>query len=174
MFRTAVALAALAAAALLSMPAEAQWKWKDKTGHTQYSDLPPPISTPEQDILARPGASKARNGNVSVVSTAPASAPVAASGTASGVLAPRTTDSDLEARRKVAEAEQAAKVKAEQARIAAARADNCNRAKGQLATLDSGMRLARANDKGEREVLDDKQRADETKRMRDTIAADCK
>ena len=92
----------------------------------------------------------------------------------SGVLTPRTTDSDLEARRKVAEAEQATKVKAEQARIAAARADNCNRAKGQLATLDSGMRLARANDKGEREVLDDKQRADETKRMRDTIAADCK
>jgi len=36
------------------------------------------------------------------------------------------------------------------------------------------MRLARVNDKGEREVLDDKQRADETKRMRDTIAADCK
>ena len=43
-----------------------------------------------------------------------------------------------------------------------------------MRTLESGMRLARTNDKGEREILDDKQRADETQRTRqDVIAADC-
>ena len=68
----------------------------------------------------------------------------------------------------------AAKAKAEEAKIAAARADNCTRAKAQMTTLDSGIRLARANAKGEREFLDDKQRADETKRVRDIVAADCK
>ena len=45
--------------------------------------------------------------------------------------------------------------------MAAQRADNCRRARTHMATLDSGMRMSRTNDKGEREVLDDKQRADE-------------
>jgi hypothetical protein len=42
-----------------------------------------------------------------------------------------------------------------------------------MRTLDSGLRLARTNDKGEREVLDDQARADETKRTREIIAANC-
>ena len=42
--------------ASLALPAEAQWKWKDKNGHIQYSDLPPPTGTPEKDILMQPSA----------------------------------------------------------------------------------------------------------------------
>ena len=42
------------------------------------------------------------------------------------------------------------------------------------ANLDSGMRMARTNDKGEREVLDDAQRADELKRVNAIIASECK
>ena len=42
------------------------------------------------------------------------------------------------------------------------------------ATLESGMRMARVNDKGEREVLDDAQRAAELKRVNAIIASDCK
>ena len=38
--------------ACIALPAEAQWKWRDKGGHVQYSDLPPPAGTPDQDILA--------------------------------------------------------------------------------------------------------------------------
>jgi hypothetical protein len=34
--------------------------------------------------------------------------------------------------------------------------------------------MARVNDKGEREVLDDKARADEMRRARDVIASDCR
>ena len=55
--------------------------------------------------------------------------------------------------------EAVAKAKAEEQRVAAAKAENCKRAREQIRTLESGMRMARINDKGEREVLDDKARA---------------
>ncbi len=68
-----------------------------------------------------------------------------------------------------------AKAKADQDKLAAQRAENCSRAKSHLATLDSGVRLVQANAKtGEREFLDDQQRADEVRRTHDVIASDCK
>ena len=138
MVRPLLALLAALAATLLALPAEAQWKWKDKSGHVQYSDLPPPPGTPEQDILGKPGSQK---GRVSVVQTTTAGSGVpAAASAASGTLSPRTVEPELEAKRRKAEAEVAAKAKAEDAKIAAARADNCTRAKAQMATLDSGIR----------------------------------
>jgi len=160
-------LAALLGLAL-ALPAEAQWKWRDQNGRTQYSDLPPPAGIPEQDILSRPGPGTKRR-----PITAQPAASDAAVAAASGVPAPRTSDPELEARRKKVEAENAEKQKAAEAKVAAQRQDNCNRAREQLRTLDGGLRLARTNEKGEREVLDDKARADETKRTRDIIAANC-
>ncbi len=54
---TLAMVAALVGAALaLPVQAQTQWKWRDKTGRTQYSDLPPPATVPEQDILSRPAA----------------------------------------------------------------------------------------------------------------------
>jgi hypothetical protein len=170
MARPLAALLALLAASLVALPAEAQWKWKDKGGHVQYSDLPPPAGTADQDILARPSAQ--RRGATTTI--APASAASAVAGAASTSLAPRTADPELEAKRKKADGEVAAKAKADQDRVAAAKVDNCSRAKAQLTTLESGIRVARANAQGEREFLDDKQRADETKRTKDVIATDCK
>jgi hypothetical protein len=172
MVRLPLALVAALTAALLSLPADAQWKWKDKSGRVQYSDLPPPAGTADADILGKPGAQ--RTVTAQAAASGAASAPALAAAGASSPLAPRTVDPELEARRKRAEAEQAAKVKAEEDRVAAARADNCGRAKAQLATLESGIRLVRSNEKGEREFVDDKQRADETRRVRDTIKSDCK
>jgi len=182
MARLPLALCAALAAALLALPAEAQWKWRDQTGRVQYSDLPPPPDTPEQDILAKPSAQRRSGRPAPATAAAAASSPLAASAAqvaagaraASSPLAPRSVDPELEAKRKKAEAEQSAKVKAEEDRIKAAQADNCVRAKSQLATLESGIRLVRSNEKGEREIVDDKQRAEEVRRTRDTIKADCK
>ena len=173
MVRSLAALLTALLATLVSLPAEAQWKWRDKGGLVQYSDLPPPLGTPEQDILAKPGAQRSR---AAPTAAAPASQVVAsaASAASGNALAPRTVDPELEARRKKQEADQAAKAKVEEQRIATARAENCTRARTQVKTLDSGIRLARANDKGEREILDDKQRAEEMKRAKDLIASDCK
>lgn len=166
-----VLLAAFAVGAVV-LPAEAQWKWRDKGGHVQYSDLPPPPGTPDQDILGRPSPSMRRT---SASTATPAAAPLAASGAAETAAKPSAADAELEAKRKKAEADAAAKAKADQERNAALRADNCSRAKAQLTTLESGIRLAQTNAKtGEREFLDDKQRADEVRRTKDAISENCK
>ena len=163
---TVVVLASLLGATL-ALPAAAQWKWRDQRGQTQYSDTPPPLGTPEKDILQRPASPAARRD--SVVATAAASA---ASG--APTLAPKPVETELDAKRKKAEQDLADQKKIEEAKVAAVRADNCARAKAQMRTLDSGVRVARTNEKGEREFLDDKARAQETARTRDTMTAECK
>ena len=151
--------------ALLAVPAQAQWKWRDKNGQTQYSDLPPPPGIAESDILQRPTAAQ----------RAGAAGAVAASGAASGAaLVPKGSDPELEAKRRKTDQDAAAKKKAEDEKVAIAKADNCLRAKAQLRTLDSGVRIARTNDKGEREFMDDAARAAEAKRTQDIISSDCK
>lgn len=169
MARPLVALCTAFAVALLALPVEAQWKWRDQKGQIQYSDLPPPAGVAEQDILGRPSSAQRR-----AAAPPPASATSAPALSASNVLAPKVADAELEARLKKAEQEQAAKQKAEQTRLAAARAENCERARSQMRALDSGIRLARVNQKGEREILDDKQREAEVKRTQTAIGTDCK
>ncbi len=145
--------------ACAALPAAAQWKWRGANGQIQYSDLPPPPGVAEKDILSRPSATASRAAAAPAASAPP--------------LAPKGVDSELDAKRKKAEQEEAAKAKAEEQRVAAAKAENCRRARDQIRTLESGMRMARVNDKGEREVLDDKMRAEEMKRARDLANSDC-
>ena len=172
MTRPIVVLLVAVAASIVALPSEAQWKWRDKSGHVQYSDLPPPSGTSDSDILARPSPTARRPSPT----TNAATAPLVGTASAAGASAPRSTaDAELEAKRKKAEADAAAKAKADQERVAALRADNCVRAKSQLTTLESGIRLAQTNPKtGEREFLDDKQRADEVRRTRDAISENCR
>jgi hypothetical protein len=164
--RLAAALACALVATVVAVPAAAQWKWRDKGGHIQYSDLPPPANVPENDILLRPMASQRR------AEPSPAASAVAPA--ASAAPAGKAVEPELEAKRRKAEQEEEAKRKAEQERLAATRADNCARARNYMRTLDEGMRIARVNDQGEREILDDKARAEEARRTREVIASDCK
>jgi hypothetical protein len=161
---TVVALCAVLGATL-ALPAAAQWKWRDAGGHTQYSDTPPPPSIPEKDILQRP--------SVTAPPVGRAAAPASGASDA-GAPAPKTVDSDLDAKRKKTEQDAADRKKADDAKLAAAQAENCARAKAQMRTLDSGMRIARVNEKGEREFLDDKARAAEAERTRAAMTSDCK
>lgn len=150
---------------IAALPASAQWRWRDASGRVTASDLPPPREIPEKDILQRPG-----NANrPAVVTAAPAAAASAAP------VAPKpVVDKELEARKRAAEQQLKDKAKADEERAAATRAENCRRARQHLATLDSGQRMARINDKGEREILDDSARADEVRRAREVIASDCR
>ena len=163
-----VTAGAIACLALLALPAEAQWKWRDPSGHVQYSDLPPPLGTPDKDILARPVVQQR-----AAAAALPASVASAPSAAASAALAPRMEDPGLEAARKQVEADKAAKAKADADKNVAIKADNCARAKSQAASLDSGVRLVRTNKDGEREYLDDDQRAAESKRVQGIISANC-
>jgi hypothetical protein len=163
---TALGLAALALLTL-SPPAEAQWKWRDSRGQVHISDIPPPRDVPDKDVLQRP--------EVVVRKPAPAPAPVAAASAAVGAApAKPPVDAELEQRKRKAEQDQEVKAKADQQKAVAIRKDNCQRAREQLATLDSGQRVARIKADGEREILDDDARAKETRRAREAIASECR
>lgn len=152
---------------LSSGPALAQWQWVDSTGSKVFSDTPPPASIPDKNILKRPGARMA---------ALPAAAPSTPDTTSTGsVGAPKVPvrDEQLEARKKQAEDAEKAKKKAEDERVAKARAENCERARRSKSTLDSGIRIATTNAKGEREIMDDKTRAQENQRVDDIIRSDC-
>lgn len=167
-------LAFAVSAILFSGSALAQWVWVDSSGNKVFSDTAPPPGTPEKNILRTPG-------NLRQTGPAPTGADPAAGGqpAAQAVDAPKVTgrDEQLEAKKKQAEkqAQEAAqaKKKAEDDRIAAARAGNCERAKRAKATLDSGVRIATTNAKGEREIMDDKARAAEQQRIDGVIRSDC-
>jgi len=157
-------LAALACL-LIASPAEAQWKWRDSRGQVHISDIPPPRDVPDKDVLQRPEVS---------VRKPPAAVPAPAAAAVASAPAKAAVDPELEERRKRAEQEQAARAEADKQKAAAVRKDNCQRAREQLATLDSGQRIARIKADGEREILDDDARAREAKRARDVMATDCR
>ena len=152
--------------------AQAQWLWIDGSGAKVFSDTAPPPGILDKNILKRPGArTEVKTSEVS--NEAPAGAPSAAP-------APKATagrDEQLEAKKKQAEkqADEAAqaKKKAETEKLAKARAENCDRAKRAKATFDSGIRIATTNAKGEREIMDDKTRGVENKRLDEIIRSDC-
>lgn len=161
---------ALGLVTALTLPAAlAQWQWIDSSGRKVFSDTAPPQGTPDKNILKRPG----QGG--SVAPSAP-SEPVVASPTAPAApAAPQlpAQDKELEARKKQAEAAEEAKRKAETERMARARTDNCNRATQARNTLDSGIRVATTNAKGEREFMDEKTKASERQRLEQIIRSDC-
>lgn len=143
------------------------WKWRDASGRLTVSDQPPPRDVPERDIVERPASTgrTTRNAAAAAPAVAASAAPVA----------PRV-DPELEARRR-AQAQQARAAASapspDDARREAQRRENCSRARAMLATLESGQRMARLNEKGERVVLDDAQRAQDARRAREVIAAEC-
>lgn len=152
----------------------AQWQWVDDTGRKVFSDTAPPITVPDKNIVKRPGlqssaSSNTLPGNNTTPAATDATAPTDA------VAAPKLSgrDEQLEARKKQAEAAEQAKKIVEQERLAKVHAENCERAKRAKATLDSGVRLAITNAKGEREIVDDAGRATEAKRLDEIIRSEC-
>ena len=155
-----------------AIAAQAQYQWVDKDGRRVFSDRPPPADIPDKNVLTQPRGARAPQAapvaGPAASASEPASAATAARPPAAGV------DKALEEKKKQNEAAEAARKKADEERATASRAENCKRAMSAKATLESGMRMARVNDKGEREVLDDAQRAAELKRVNAIIASDCK
>ena len=157
-------LLAMALGCTLAFSAAAQWQWIDNSGSKVFSDRAPPPDIPAKNITKQPGgAPKAQ----------PALAPERP---ASAASAPKISgvDKALEEKKKQAEDAEAALRKTELDKQAAARAENCKLAKQSKANFDSGMRIARTNEKGEREVLDDAARAVEVKRVQEVMTSECK
>ncbi len=157
-------LLAMTLGCALAFSATAQWQWIDNSGSKVFSDRAPPPDIPAKNITKQPGG------------TPKAQSVLAPERPASAASAPKISgvDKALEEKKKQAEDAEAALRKAELDKQAAARAENCKLAKQSKANFDSGMRIARTNEKGEREVLDDAARAVEVKRVQDVMASECK
>ena len=155
--------------------AGAQWQWTDKDGKKVFSDQAPPPDIPERNIVRRPGAPGPRS-NFSPAGSVPQAGAVAVAPAASAAsgLRPSGVDKDLEEKTRKAEEAEKAKQAAEAQKVAKAKADNCTRARQGKATFDSGIRVARLNAQGEREIMDDKARATEQQRLQSVIDNDCK
>jgi len=149
--------------------AQAQWKWRDAKGNVQYSDMPPPAGTPEKDILQRP-----YNAKPTIVVAPQAGPASAASAPPPAASAPTKAEQEAAARQKQNQDNDAAKKKEEERRIAAQRRENCGRAQANLRDLQSGTRLTRTNEKGERVFMDEAQIAAEVNRARDLITSECR
>lgn len=154
----------------IATSALAQWQWVDKDGRKVFSDRPPPSEILDKNILKRPS-----------VRTVPIQSPSATDEPSLTPAAKKPSDSpqlsgidkELLAKKKQADDAEAAKKKAEEEKLTKARADNCVRAKQAKATFDSGVRVSRINEKGDREIMDDAARASEVKRIQGIVESDC-
>jgi len=108
------------------------YRWVDGNGRVQFSDQPPP-DVNAQKVETRPATGK---------------------GSASG--GKNYQQQDQEFRKRRVEEDENAKKRTETEKQASAKQKNCDAAKSQLAALQAGGRFSRTNQKGEREVLDDK------------------
>ena len=138
-----------------------------------FSDRAPPSDILEKNIIKRPGGrvasrmgTPANGGDLAPTVAAPLGA--ASAPRLSGV------DKELAEKKKKAEEAEAAKRKAEEEKVLKAKVENCARVKQAKSSFDSGVRMARTNEKGEREVMDDAARASEVKRIQAVIDSDCK
>ena len=153
----------LATLTLATCAAQAQWMWLDGNGKKVFSDRAPSADVPERNILKRPAGYPPVAASVSA---APASASASSP-------KPGGKDAELEKKKAQADAAEAEKKKADEQKLAALKAGNCDRAKRELATLQSGMRIAQVNAKGEREYLSDSGRQAEAQRVQEVMASDC-
>ncbi|HUD33225.1 MAG TPA: DUF4124 domain-containing protein [Variovorax sp.] len=157
----------------LSLAATAQWQWIDGNGKKVFSDQAPPISVPEKNIVRRPGGATSAPAPVLPQSATAASAALPRASASAGLPRPLGVDRDLEEKTRRAEDADKARQAAEAERVARAKADNCARARQGRSTFDSGIRIARINANGEREIMDDAARAAESQRLQSIIDSEC-
>jgi hypothetical protein len=196
-------LSALLAALLVATAGAAHaqaWQWKDEQGRMQFSDQPPPANIRPENIIKTPSGTPARPAAQSrqrityddptakkpedkanpaakpiLADTKDAKAAPAADGKAAAKddkpMTAAEREADFQKRKKAqAEAEEKSAKEAAQAKV---KQQACTSARNNLAALESGQRIARPNAKGEREFLDDSQRAQEISRNRESVSKAC-
>lgn len=153
----------------LSAPVWAQWQWTDASGRKVFSDTAPPSDIPDRNILRRPGERPAPLPNQPVPGAAQANTD--ADRASKAALEKRATA--LEAQKKQAEEAEKAKAKAQALKAAASKADNCQRAQRNLASLDTGRMLSTVNEKGERVIMNEDTRNAEKARLQQIVQQSC-
>lgn len=155
---------ALAVAATLSGNAAAeQYKWTDRNGRVQYGDVPPPgvKATRLKDVRSAPAASEPKADTKGA----------AAKDASKGPLTP--AEQEAEYRKRQIEAQKAREKEEKSAQESEAKRINCANAQEQLRVLESGQRIAKTGPDGERQFVDDDQRAAGIARARKSIGQWC-
>lgn len=133
-------------------------KCVDNTGKTIYLQSPCPANSKASSIRSAPPSPAAPSPDGKSVAKGPAS----------------TAELERDFRKRRTEQEELAKKNAEKATEAKDREENCRSARAQLASLESGARQQRVDEKGERVFLDDSQLGVEADRARKAVQAWCK
>ena len=144
----------LLVALLVAPNASAQFKWRDANGRMVYSDQPPPTSIPPDAVLQAPGLRSAAERPGATGEAAKASGAAAGSPTATS-----TADRELEFRKRRIERAETERKSADEAAKARQATAACEETRADVRALESGMRMSRVNERGEREFIDDEQRA---------------
>ncbi|MBL8378818.1 MAG: DUF4124 domain-containing protein [Burkholderiales bacterium] len=149
------------------------YQWKDQNGRTVFSDSPPPPNIPPGNIIKAP---KPAPRAPAPAPTPAASADPAKAGAEGAADAPKAAapkppvDQAAEFRKRQAEQAEAQKKAAETAAENQRKNEQCAAYRSSLATLESGQRVRRTNDKGEPYFLEDNDRAREIERIRRDMA----
>jgi hypothetical protein len=154
--------------------AAAQWAWKEDGGRVVYSDRPPPASVKSTQILRQPASAPVAARPAQQAAPASTGEPSAVTEPKAAANAPKTlAEREMEFRKRQQERADAERKADEEQQKAAAKTAECERARGYLRSLEDGVRIARTDASGNREFLDDAQRASETERTRKAIQSLC-
>ena len=135
-----------------------QYKWVDQDGKTRYGDVPPPGVKAQR---MRPPAS------------GPSPSPAAPSGAAKDAKgAPLTPEAAFQKRQK--EQKEADDKVAKERSEADLKRTNCEQARNQLRTLESGQRMATTDSSGAPTFMDDSQVAQEKAKAQRLVSEWCK
>jgi hypothetical protein len=149
--------------------AQATYVWIDEKGTRVFSDRPPPPNTPGSRILKAPRALQLAEPASAAAPSAPApSASAAAAG--KPAAAPTLAERDADLKKRAFDRAESERKAQDEAEHKAQQLENCKAARQMAAQVESGMRMARINEKGEREVLGDAERAQQLQRAQRVLA----
>jgi hypothetical protein len=159
-----------------SPDASAQFQWRDANGRMVYSDMPPPASVAPDAVIrapARPAPAGGAGGSAESPTAAGADAAQPERAAPAAAPAPTAADRELEFRKRRMERADAERKAAAAAQTAQLRASVCEDARSSVRALESGMRVSRVNAQGEREVVDESQRAARLDAARKAVKDNC-
>lgn len=162
---TLTRLFAAAVLAAFANGAAAQYIWINEKGLKEVSDRPPPISTPQKNILKQPGGTRAATPSPEAPPGEAAEAAPAAPAKTGPTLAER--EADFRKRKE----EQAAREKKEQeeARVAADKRRACDNARAAQSQLKSSPLIVRKGADGQPAYMNDAQRAQESAKAQSAL-----
>jgi len=156
-------LRTFAASVLLlgSSLAHAQYSWIGENGVRQFSDRPPPPSTPPSKILKAPGR------------VAPPLLDTPAPAPAAPKAAPRWTEREADYRARAKKRTEQDKKETQQAERQRDIEQRCEWARNARAQVESGIRIGNADPQGERRYASDEERAAQLARA-NKILSECR